>query len=223
MANQAVLIEDDPYRELYYDDCCRTPICSMLGKDASWIYQSSFSKTVAPGFRVGFLAASYDLIPHLVKLKQAADLHTSRLAQFALKPCLENSFEERVDYLCNFYRIRRDNFQRVLHDNFSDIAVWEVPSGGMFFWLTLRCRLSVSLTELLELALQEGVAFMPGEHFYPRGLVDMATSDAGSSPMGINQTIRLNFTNVGEDCVERGLSLLADMIRKHSVSAESAG
>ena len=220
---QAVLIEDDPYRELYYDDCCRTPICSLLGDDASWIYQSSFSKTIAPGFRVGFLAASADLIPHLVKLKQAADLHTSRLAQNALKPCLVKTFDERVEYLRGFYRKRRDGFQSVLVENFTDIADWELPAGGMFFWLKLRCRLSVSLTELFELALAEGVAFMPGEHFYPGGFYDEASSDSGQNHNVSRETMRLNFTNVATDSVEQGLPVLAGLIRKYRVSTQTAG
>jgi len=217
--NQAVLIEDDPYRELYYDDCCRTPICSLLNHEASWIYQSSFSKTVAPGFRVGFLAASSDLIPHLVKLKQAADLHTSRLAQQALRPCLENSFNERTHYLRNFYRTRRDSFHALLLDNFSELAEWEIPSGGMFFWLKLRCRLSLTLTELLELALVEGVAFMPGEHFYSSCSDVGVSTETGANDSTCNATMRLNFTSVAPDSVGKGLSTLAELIRKHSVSA----
>jgi len=217
--NQVVLIEDDPYRELYYDDCCRTPICSMLNNEASWIYQSSFSKTVAPGFRVGFLAASADLIPHIVKLKQAADLHTSRLSQQALGPCLENSFYERTNFLRDFYRTRRDGFQARLLDNFSDLAEWQIPAGGMFFWLKLRCELSLTLTELLELSLMEGVAFMPGEHFYPSCSDVGESTETGENRSTRNATMRLNFTNVAPDSVARGLRVLAELIRKHSVSA----
>ena len=77
------MFEDDPYRDLAYDPCERRPVCARL-KSASWIYQGSFSKTMAPGLRIGFLAASADLFPQLVKLKQAADLHTNRFSQWAV-------------------------------------------------------------------------------------------------------------------------------------------
>ncbi len=75
-----LLFEDDPYRDLAYAETCRTPICSYADSD-TWIYQSSFSKTFAPGLRLGFLACSKALIPYLTRLKQAADLHSNRLSQ----------------------------------------------------------------------------------------------------------------------------------------------
>ena len=75
------LFEDDPYRDLVYDACERSPICGRLER-ASWIYQGSFSKTLAPGLRLGFLVSSPDLSVYLSRLKQAADLHSNRLSQW---------------------------------------------------------------------------------------------------------------------------------------------
>jgi len=79
--NGGVLFEDDPYRDLVYGECDRKPVCSYV-KKAAWIYQSSFSKTIAPGLRLGYLTCSESLFPYLVKLKQAADLHSCRVSQY---------------------------------------------------------------------------------------------------------------------------------------------
>ena len=75
-----LLFEDDPYRDLVYSPCVRTPVSSFVSS-APWIYQSSFSKTLCPGLRLGFLACSQSLYPYLLQLKQAADLHSNRLSQ----------------------------------------------------------------------------------------------------------------------------------------------
>ncbi len=75
------LIEDEPYRELTFDGGSAKPIAGRL-KKASWIYTGTVSKTLLPGLRVGYLIASPDLFPHLLKLKQSADLHTNRIGQW---------------------------------------------------------------------------------------------------------------------------------------------
>ncbi len=109
-AGGVTLFEDDPYRDLAYDPCERTPICALL-KRAPWIYQGSFSKTVAPGLRLGFLAASEDLFPHLVKLKQAADLHSNRLSQWIVLQHLNAPDRAaRLERVVDLYRRKRDRF-----------------------------------------------------------------------------------------------------------------
>ena len=87
--NGSLLFEDDPYRELCYEPCERQPIRSMT-RHGSWVYQSTFSKTVAPGLRIGYLVCSADLYPKLLMLKQASDLHTSRVAQRLVMNILDN-------------------------------------------------------------------------------------------------------------------------------------
>jgi len=130
----SVLFEDDPYRELAYGECDRTPVCSYLN-NTPWVYQSSFSKIYAPGLRLGYLTCSESLFPSLVRLKQAADLHSCRISQHLILSLLQNGKDERD--LTGFYRKRRDNFQKVLCEKFSHLADWELPSGGLFFWLKL--------------------------------------------------------------------------------------
>src|SRR5205823_6205704 len=98
------LFEDDPYRDLVYDPCERTPVCARL-KSAPWIYQGSFSKSFAPGLRLGFMAASPELVPLLVRLKQAADLHSNRVSQWLVLRQLDDPGRaRRLRELADWYR-----------------------------------------------------------------------------------------------------------------------
>src|SRR5690606_12025597 len=119
----------------------RRPVCAGLRR-ASWVYQGSFSKTLAPGLRLGFLACSADLLPWLTRLKQAADLHSCRLSQWLVQGQLEAAGQDaRLTALADRYRARRDAFETQLRQHFSDLADWERPAGGLFFWLRLRQQL----------------------------------------------------------------------------------
>jgi len=192
---QLPLIEDEPYRELMYNKVDRTPICSLL-KRAPWIYLGSFSKTLWPGWRVGFLTASKDLYPYLLKLKQAGDLHTNRPGQIRVANWLACSQRENdLINLRNIYRQKRDLMNDFLIKTFNHLADWSSPSGGLFFWLQLKR--AIDTRTLLQTALSQGVAFMPGEAFYP----------ANTAPqLG---TIRLNFSHASVDDMKIGLEKLA--------------
>lgn len=192
------LFEDDPYRDLVYDPCERTPVCARLER-APWIYQGSFSKNLAPGLRLGYLAASPELMPYLVRLKQAADLHSNRVSQWlVLQQLNDPAYGRRVEELAGRYRQRRDAFESALRRHFGDLASWQTPPGGLFFWLTLNRRTDTRL--LLPLAIEAGVAFMPGEPFMP-----LATEGCGQ--------LRLNFSHASEAQAESGLGKLAALVR----------
>ncbi len=196
-AAEVALFEDDPYRDLAYDACERGPICARLQR-ASWIYQGSFSKTVAPGLRIGYLAASADLFPHLINLKQAADLHTNRLSQwYALRYLEDPSRAQRLNRLVNRYRRRRDLFAAAMDRHLGGLADWEVPAGGLFFWATLKSGADTG--ELLRRARERNVLFTPGEHFF----ADKPTPSA---------SMRLNFSHADEDAAERGLAILGELL-----------
>lgn len=195
-----VLFEDDPYRDLVYDSCERTPICALL-KTAPWIYQSSFSKTLCPGLRLGYLACSASLYPYLLRLKQAADLHSNRISQAAVLSLLTDSgYHTRLEQLREHYKNKRNHFNHLLNDHMADIAQWEVPCGGLFFWLKLRTNKPENTRDWLPEALNANVAFMPGEPFHADRRV------ASSS-------IRLNFSHTHIDDMEKGILSLAKIIR----------
>lgn len=193
------LIEDEPYRELTFDGGSATPIVSRLNK-ASWIYTGTVSKTLLPGLRVGYLIASPDLFPHLLKLKQSADLHTNRIGQWqALQWIGSEKYQQHLGDLRDFYRARRDAFQAALQTHFSDLADWNVPQGGLFFWLTLKQPLDTRT--LLKDALAADVAFMPGEPFFPE-------------PDQHHGHLRLNFSHIDPARLGEGLKRLAAVVRQ---------
>ncbi|WP_444438520.1 aminotransferase-like domain-containing protein [Pseudomonas sp. A6] len=200
------LIEDEPYRELVFDAGSATPLVSRL-KKASWIYTGTVSKTLLPGLRVGFLIATPDLFPHLLRLKQSADLHTNRIGQWqALQWFGTEAYRGHLAELRDFYRIRRDAMQAQLEEHFADLAEWNVPQGGLFFWLTLKQPLDTR--GLLDEALQQNVAFMPGEPFF---------TDPDANP----GHLRLNFSHVAPERLGEGLRRLATVIRE-AQAAQSA-
>ena len=192
------LFEDDPYRDLVYDNCDRTPVCARLQR-AAWIYQGSFSKSLAPGLRLGFLAASPQLVPYLTRLKQAADLHSSRISQWLVLQQLRDAHrDERLAGVVAIYRSKRDYFAGALERHLGNLATWQLPPGGLFFWVTLARHMDTRT--LLPEAIRRGVAFMPGEPFYP------------DTPESCG-AFRLNFSHASEQQVERGLSILAELLR----------
>jgi DNA-binding transcriptional MocR family regulator len=205
-----VLFEDDPYRELVYEPVDRTPICAHMD-GGSWIYQSSFSKSFMPGIRLGFLIASPELIGHLVRLKQAADLHTNRVGQMlALAQLRSPDLESHLATLRHTYAEKRDAMQDALTRHFSDLAEWTAPPGGLFFWLRMRDlpgerggRERPDMRQLLPTMLERGVAFMPGEVFFP-------------SSSGETGYMRLNFSHASAEEMERGVEALAEGVREQT-------
>lgn len=168
-------------------------------RSASWIYTGTVSKTLLPGLRVGYLIASPDLFPHLLRLKQAADLHTNRVGQWQVLQWLSSDkLQLHLKTLRDYYRTRRDAFQVALETHFADLADWHKPDGGLFFWLTLKQPLDTRT--LLAEALAVDVAFMPGEPFFP-------------DPDRHHGHLRLNFSHVAPGQLDEGLRRLAQVVR----------
>lgn len=191
------VVEDSPYRELWFDSAPprgiapRRPDCTIrLG---------SLSKVLAPGLRLGYVVAPPALAPKLLQAKQAADLHTSGFSQrVAFEVLRDGDHERRLAGLRGLYRARRDAMLAALARHMPPGVSWNEPRGGMFIWLTLPRGLDSA--RLLPRAVERGVAFVPGAPFHVGVSLPAAS------------TMRLSFATADAAQIERGVSLLAATI-----------
>jgi len=190
------VIEDDPYSELRYDGSALAPIKSFATEDAV-IYLGTFSKTLAPGLRLGWIVADRDIIAKLVIAKQGTDLHTSTLLQRATHYYLTHfNASEHVETIRQTYKARRDLMLTELKTNFSAQVIWTEPTGGMFIWLTLPENYDT--VELLPRAVAANVAYVPGAHFFAHE--------------GSHSSMRLNFSNPTPAQIKKGIKALAEIL-----------
>jgi 2-aminoadipate transaminase len=197
------IIEDDPYGQLRYEGEHISPLVVLdrtnLLRDNGYklgnvIYLSTFSKVLAPGLRVAWIVAPPDVIAKLVQIKQSTDLHTSTFTQMVVYEAARDGFiDEHVKLIRATYKVRRDAMLSALNDFFPPEVSWTHPQGGLFLWVTMPP--GVDSSRLLELALRQNVAFVPGEPFYPNG-------DTGSH-------MRLNFSNAAPEQIREGIRRLS--------------
>jgi 2-aminoadipate transaminase len=187
------MIEDDPYGELRY--CGETlPPVKSFDSFGRVIYLSTFSKTIAPGLRLGWIVAGHELIRKLVLAKQGTDLHTGTLVQRAVQRYLEVSdVSGHVLNIRREYGRRRDIMLEEMQKNFPQGISWTRPDGGMFLWVTLPEQ--IDTIQLLDRAIEEKVAYVPGAPFY-------------TDREGLN-TMRLNFSNSTPEQIKSGIRRLA--------------
>jgi 2-aminoadipate transaminase len=189
----ALLVEDDPYRALWFDEEPPPPIAAGWDPARS-VYLGSFSKTAVPGLRVAFLCAAAPLVRTAVLAKQATDLHTNTLGQHLLHRFLgEPAFDAHVTGLRRAYAARRDALDASLRERLHGRLAWNRPAGGMFLWARLAD--GGDANALLARALEEGVAFVPGGEFH--------AAAAG------RDTLRLNFTHAAPAQLAEGVARLA--------------
>ncbi len=202
------IIEDDPYGQLRYEGQHLPPLIvadrENLRRDDGYrlgnvIYLSTFSKTLAPGLRLGWIVAPPEVITKLVQLKQGADLHTSTFVQVVAHEVARDGFlDEHVKKIRQVYRERRDAMLAALQEFFPPEVTWTHPAGGLFLWVTLPP--DIECKALFEAALQQDVAFVPGDSFY-------ATGDEGRRHM------RLNFSNAPPERIREGIRRLSIAVR----------
>ena len=180
------IIEDAAYQALRYDGEPTLPILAMEMADKGdidacrTIYTGSFSKTLSPGLRVGWVVAAKPVIAQMVLVKQASDLHTPSINQMVVNHVARACFDKHVAKIRAAYMARRDDMLRTLAAHMPDSVQWTRPEGGMFIWITLPDHMDGA--ELLAHSLRDArVAFVPGQAFFADG-------------SGAN-TMRLNFTN----------------------------
>lgn len=195
------IIEDDIYRELRYDGPDVPPLKS-LDEHGLVIYLSSFSKVGFPGLRVGWIAAPRIVIDHLNRVKQRSDLHASLLAQAAIHEFAKSGLlAKHIKRVKKAYAQRRDAMLESLEKHFPDEATWNRPQGGMSVWVRLPD--SLNSKQLLLQALENGVAFISGDHFY------------ASSPQ--QSMMRLSFTMASPHSIEEAVKRLGSLMKSRLV------
>jgi len=206
------IIEDDPYGQLRYEDEHLTPLVVLdrqnLRRDAGYsignvIYLSTFSKTLAPGLRLGWIVAPAEVISKFVQLKQGADLHTSTFTQMVAYEVAKDGFlDEHVKVIRKVYCERRDVMLAALKEYFPSEVTWTRPKGGLFLWVSLPKGMDCQ--KLFKAALDQKVAFVPGDSFYARN---------GYSEEGCRH-FRLNFSYGKPEQIREGIRRLSIAVKK---------
>jgi 2-aminoadipate transaminase len=192
------IIEDDPYGQLRYEGEDVLPIITLTPERT--VYISTFSKTLAPGLRLGWIVCSETLIQRFVLAKQGCDLHTGTFAQYvAGDVCQRGLLKPHVKRLRQVYKERRDTMLDALAELWPEGCSWTHPQGGLFLWA--RVPESVDTMEFFRVALEEKVAYVPGITFYPN-------EDGGRNAM------RLNFSYSPPDVVVEGIRRLGIALKR---------
>ena len=189
------LIEDDPYGALCYSG---EPLPKMLNMNPQGvIHMGSFSKVLTPGIRLGYVVAPVPLVRKLEQAKQAADLHTAQLTQMVVHEVIKDGFlTTHIPAIRALYAAQCKAMLDALDEFFPAGVQWTRPEGGMFIWVTLPQHIDSML--LLDAALAQNVAFVPGASFY-----------AGTPQ---RHTLRLSFVTVPPDRIREGVEKLARLI-----------
>lgn len=196
MANNLLMVEDDPYGELDYQGHRLPSLISFAPNNT--VYLGSFSKILAPGMRLGYVVGPADFISKLVQLKQAADLHTPSYTQHIAYQVIKDGYlASHIPKIRELYKNRCQFMLEQLEKYMPSTVRWTKPEGGMFIWVELPEH--IDSTELLAIAVKNNVAFVPGESFF------------ANNPK--KNCLRLAFVTVSEERIEQGIKILADLIK----------
>jgi 2-aminoadipate transaminase len=203
-------VEDDPYRDLYFEDVAAEADVRPIKADdgeGRVVYLSSFSKTIAPGFRVAWIAAPAPLAAKLELAKQASDLCTSGLDQRIVhEACRRGVLDRQGPQLRRHYQMKRDVMARALAGEAGDAITWPDPKGGFFLWATLAGSLSADA--LLDRAMRHGVVYVAGSAFFVDG--------------GGATTLRLSFSAPTADRIIEGVKRLASALAEERAASGPA-
>ena len=193
-----LLIQDDPYGELRFEDGERLPYIGLNQTDKN-IYLGSFSKIVTPGMRLGYVIANKEIIRILETAKQASDLHSNIFGQYIIADYLQNNdLDKHIQKIKDLYKSQASAMISAMKEYFPQNVKFTEPKGGMFTWVTLEE--GKSSMKLFDKAIAKNVAFVPGNPFYVN--VD-----------DVN-TLRLNYTNADSNTIIEGIKRLAESLRE---------
>ncbi len=192
---QLPILEDDVYGELWFDQPGPLPLKSR-DSNGQVLYLGSLSKTLFPGLRIGWIVGPEPVIERLADVKMQSDYGASSLSQWVAAEWLSSgNYEQHIGEIRSALRKRRDHMVDLLNRWFSDLAEWEIPSGGFYIWMKLRC--AVSMRSLFNKALAEGILLNPGYVY------DQTDS----------RHLRLSYAYADGEQVEYALSVLARLLK----------
>lgn len=192
---QIPIIEDDVYRELWLDEPTPKPLKSD-DQNGNVLYVGSVSKTLSTGLRIGWIIGPEAVVDRLGDLKMQNDYGSSSLAQLTVGKFLEKGlYQVQSGRIRMAMRRRRELTQSALMQYFKDLAVWDYPSGGYYFWL--RFLYPVRMREIFELAYKEGILAYPG-YLYDNEM---------------NHCLRISYSYASEADLERGIRRLSEIVR----------
>ncbi len=191
------IVEDNPYGELRFEGEL-LPSIKHFDTEGRVIYLGTFSKILCPGFRLGWIAASPEVLNKYVLMKQGADLQSSTISQIEVATYLEKyNIEDHIEKIKETYKRRRDLMINVMKEEFPKEIKYTIPEGGLFTWVTLPEYMNSR--DLAVKALEKNVAYVPGGSFYANG--------------GHENDMRLNYSAMEDDKIVEGMKRLAEVIK----------
>lgn len=191
------IIEDSAYEEIAYEEMDRPSLISLDTK-GQVINCGSFSKIFCPGFRVAWICSSESMVEKFLLLKPNIDLSSSSINQRMIDVYMEKfDLDEHIGKIIELYKSRRDLAISTMKRCFPSNVTYEIPKGGIFVWISLPQ--GYNARELLQLALQKKVSFVPGGSFY--------------TTSGKENEIRLNYSNMCEEKIVKGIEILGGLLR----------
>ena len=196
--NDLLILEDDPYGKLRFEGEAIPPI-KAFDENGHVIYMATFSKILSPGIRLAYVVAPEEIAKKMVLAKQSMDLCTSTLSQTIAYHYIKNGYmKNHLPKIIEMYKRKRDIMLQSLEEYFPPSCKWTHPRGGMFLWVELPEY--INTVEMFPEAIEKKVAYVTGKSFFV---------DGG----GLN-TMRLNFTNAGDDEIKEGIKRLAEVVKK---------
>lgn len=193
------VIEDNPYGDLRFDGEA-LPSLKSLDTKGLVVFLGTFSKILAPGYRIGWVCATPEILEKYNFMKQASDLQASTIGQMEVNAYLDaNDLDEHVDKIRSIYIKRRDCMLKTMNEEFPKECTYTYPAGGLFTWVTLPDYMNAK--DLAEQCIKKKVAFVPGGSFFPNG--------------GNENTLRMNYSCMPEDKIVEGVKRIAETIKEN--------
>lgn len=197
------VVEDNPYGELRFEGKT-LPSVKSFDTVGNILCTGSFSKIFCPGFRIGWIAGDKDIIRKYVLVKQGTDLQCNTIAQMVIAEYLQRfDIDKHIGKIVEVYKKRRDIAIQSIERYFPDNIKFTRPEGGLFTWIELPEGTSARV--ILEKCLEKKIAFVPGGSFFPNENKE--------------NTLRINYSNMPEERIEKGLKMLGEVIKAYIIPA----